>query len=59
MDHGEKVDEDHTTSQDQYENKPGLLILPKSVEDIVPGHHLEKSRRNKNILVKNHRRRPN
>lgn len=42
MDHGEKVDEDHATSQDQYENKPGLLILPKSVEAIVPGHHLEK-----------------
>lgn len=42
MDHGEKVDEGHVSSQDQYENKPGLLILPKSVEDIVPGHHREK-----------------
>lgn len=42
MDHGEKGDEDHISSQDQYESKPGLLILPKSVEDIAPGHHLEK-----------------
>lgn len=42
MDHRKKVDEDHISSQDQYESKPGLLILPKSVEDIVPGHHLEK-----------------
>lgn len=42
MDYGEKVYEDHISSQDRYENKPGLLILPKSVEDIVPGHHLKK-----------------